>query len=257
MFKSMITKLVLAIIMIFAITPESFSEPQAQDEVNITIDLPQTLAFTGPVKKSSGRYNQIRYFTWTVNTNNWFDILLYGRCNISNGEVLPFPCYREKAQGPYQNRKAQGPQGPYQNRKAQGPYQNRKAQGPYQKKQTNTSGRAKRWSPANRYERLITSWGIQISGAESTGTGATGWQSKIGRLQPKKILRASTFLNKPLFNSSIPDNKIGTIMPGDDTGTATVQVQVVGLPDISAGKGKGKRNKYTVDMKLVVIPREQ
>lgn len=92
-------------------------------------------------------------------------------------------------------------------------------------------------------DAMIDGWGLEVIGAESTETGILEWGSTSD--QP--------LVNIPHSGTTLPSELIGTIMPGDTTGTVNISVYVLGLPRNIDAQAK----KYSVNVKIVLVPSEQ
>ena len=104
---------------------------------------------------------------------------------------------------------------------------------------------------ANSYDDLSTAWGVVISGQASTQTGATTW----GGGGAPDTANSATSGGDDLAGQGdpSPDAVIGTIMPGDTTGTATVTLNTKATPP----NAHTQSGNYSATVILTVAADEQ
>lgn len=84
--KNILTAAVIAIGIIFATIPVQAADP------TITADVPQTITMTGEGFNKSGTAGA----TWTVTSNNGFDISFSGTSQDDTGSALPYPQFSKQ-----------------------------------------------------------------------------------------------------------------------------------------------------------------
>ena len=104
----------------------------------------------------------------------------------------------------------------------------------------------------NSYDVLDTRWGVQVTGAESTQTGATLWG---GGTTPVHYQSNADGLDLVGIGGLDPDpnGTIGTIMTGDTSGSATVALYAVG----NANDGTVQSGNYSTTVTLTVTADEK
>ena len=173
------------------------------DEVKITVDHPQAISVSNPVNVS-GAAGAVLSTSWTISSNNGFDIDFSGTSHNDAGVTVNYPNF--------------------------------------DKADVNASGAV----IPNSYDTLDTRWGVMISGHQSTQTG-TQWG---GASNPTA---QDATQGGDILVSGGPNTAIGTIMTGDNTGTADVTLYVRG----TNVDGASQSGNYSATVSLIVSADEQ